>query len=109
MAPDSSRRQQNTRPHSEQKSLAASSERLTQAVVSRAWLRSTASARPSSTPLDLDRATLRELTRVLAERLAQLDAFGGKCPTCNEAEARAFLARPRRLLATIERGGLEEE
>ncbi len=48
-------------------------------------------------PLDLDRATLRELTRVLAERLAQLDAFG-HCPTCGDAEARAFLARLRELI-----------
>ncbi len=60
-------------------------------------------------PLELDRRTVAELARVLAERLGQVDAFGGSCPTCHEAEARAFLARVRRLLATIDRGGVEEE
>ncbi len=49
-------------------------------------------------PFDLDRNTLRELARVLAERLQQVDTYGGSCPTCREAEARAFLAKLRRLL-----------
>ena len=55
-------------------------------------------------PLELDRTTLAELARVLAERLAQLDAFGGRCPTCHDAETTAFLARLRRLLDVIDRG-----
>jgi hypothetical protein len=53
-----------------------------------------------SAPLDslnLDLATVRELARALAERLDAVGAFGS-CPTCREAEARAFLARLRRVL-----------
>jgi hypothetical protein len=42
-----------------------------------------------------------ELARVLAERLAAVEAFGS-CLSCHEAEARAFLARLRRLLAEID-------
>jgi hypothetical protein len=52
---------------------------------------------PPIDPLDLDRTTLRELARVLDERLAAVQAFGS-CPTCHEAEAKAFLARLRGLL-----------
>ena len=48
-------------------------------------------------PLKLDLATVRELARVLAERLDAVAAFGS-CSTCHEAEARAFLARLRRVL-----------
>jgi hypothetical protein len=48
-------------------------------------------------PLTLDLATVRELARVLAERLDAVAAFGS-CSTCHEAEARAFLARLRRVL-----------
>jgi hypothetical protein len=48
-------------------------------------------------PLDLDLATVRELARVLEERLDAVGAFGS-CSTCHEAEASAFLARLRRVL-----------
>jgi hypothetical protein len=48
-------------------------------------------------PLKLDLATVRELARVLAERLDAVAAFGS-CPTCHEAEARAFFAPLRRVL-----------
>jgi hypothetical protein len=42
----------------------------------------------------LDRATLREVARLLAKRLDEVVAYGaGGCPTCRDAEARAFLAR----------------
>ncbi len=54
-------------------------------------------------PLDLDRRTIAELTRVLAERLHQVDIFGGKCE-CRNAEARAFLAKLRGILEAIDRG-----
>ncbi len=57
-------------------------------------------------PLELDRRTVAELARVLAERLAQLDAFSGRCPTCHDGEAAAVLARLRRVLDAIDRGYL---
>ena len=55
-------------------------------------------------PLTLDRATVRELVADLARRLEQVDVFGGRCRTCGDAEARAFLARMRNLLDTMEPG-----
>lgn len=51
-------------------------------------------------PLDLsllDLRTVAELARVLDERLKTVAAFGS-CPTCREAEAKAFLAQLRRVL-----------
>ncbi len=57
-------------------------------------------------PLEIDRRTVAELARVLAERLAQLDAFGGRCKGCHDAEASAVLARLRRVLDAIDRGDL---
>jgi hypothetical protein len=47
-------------------------------------------------PLTLDLATVRELARVLEERLDEVTAFGS-CPTSHEAKARAFLTRLRRV------------
>ena len=42
----------------------------------------------------LDAATLDEVARLLAKRLDEVVAYGaGGCPTCKDAEARAFLAR----------------
>jgi hypothetical protein len=52
-------------------------------------------------PLDassLDVKTVAELARVLDERLAAVAAFGG-CSTCHDAEARAFLAQLRQIIA----------
>ena len=49
-------------------------------------------------PFTLDRTTVRELARVLAERLQHVETYGGKCKTCGDAEAQAFLARLRRVL-----------
>jgi hypothetical protein len=53
-----------------------------------------ASAPPRSTPSPW----IAPLARVLAERLQQVETYGGKCPSCGDAVARAFLARLRRLL-----------
>jgi hypothetical protein len=53
-----------------------------------------------SPPLDegsLDVATLRELERVVGERVVALEAFG-TCPACGHAELRALLARIRGIL-----------
>lgn len=47
--------------------------------------------------LTLELATVRELARVLAERLDAVSALS-PCPCCRDAEARAFLARPKRVL-----------
>ena len=52
-------------------------------------------------PFNLDRNTVRELARVLAERLHQVETYGGKCKVCGDAEAAAFLAKLRRLLAEM--------
>ncbi len=54
-------------------------------------------------PLELDRRTVAELARVLAERLQQVDIYGGKC-ACRNAEAKAFLAKMRGILDAIDRG-----
>ena len=54
-----------------------------------------------SPPLDvaaLDLPTVRELARVIGERLDAVEAFGGSCPGCRNAELRAFLARLRAVL-----------
>ena len=56
-------------------------------------------------PLELDRRTVAELARVLAERLQQVEIYGGHC-ACRNAEARAFLAKLRGVLAAIDRGEL---
>lgn len=49
-------------------------------------------------PVPLDPAAVRELVRLLAKRLDEVMAYGaGGCPTCRDAEARAFLAQLRRL------------
>ena len=49
-------------------------------------------------PPALDPATLRELERFLAERLASVETYGPGCRSCRDAEARAFLAKLRALL-----------
>jgi hypothetical protein len=49
-------------------------------------------------PPALDPATLRELERLLAERLASVEAYGPGCRSCRDAEARAFLAKLRAML-----------
>ncbi len=54
-------------------------------------------------PLELDRRTVAELARVLAERVQQVEIYGGKCD-CRNAEARALLAKLRGILAAIDRG-----
>jgi hypothetical protein len=42
----------------------------------------------------LDPATVREVARLLAKRLDEVVTYGaGGCPTCKDAEARAFLSR----------------
>ncbi len=56
-------------------------------------------------PLELDRCTVSELARVLAERLHQVDIYGGNC-ACRNAEARAFLAKLRGILTAIDSGDL---
>jgi hypothetical protein len=56
-------------------------------------------------PFHFDRTTVREIARLLAERLQQVDTYGGKCPTCGEAEARAFLAKVRHILTEMDARG----
>ena len=41
--------------------------------------------------------------RVLAERLSQVEIYGGKC-ACQNAEAKTFLAKLRRMIEAIDRG-----
>ncbi len=53
-------------------------------------------------PFDLDRTTVRELARVLAERLQQVATYGGTCPTCRGGEAEAFLAKLRSILSEMD-------
>ncbi len=50
--------------------------------------------------------TVAELARVLAERLQQVEIYGGGKCDCGNAEARAFLAKLRGLLAAIDQGQL---
>ncbi len=57
-------------------------------------------------PLELDRRTVAELARVLAERPQHVEIYGGNCD-CRNAEARAFLAKLRGLLAAIDQGDFE--
>ena len=52
-------------------------------------------------PFTLDRTTVRELARVLAERLQQVETYGGTCKSCRDGEARAFLAKLRSMLAEM--------
>jgi hypothetical protein len=53
-------------------------------------------------PLTLDRPTVRELARNLAERLQQVETYGGTCKSCRDGEARAFLAKLRSILAEMD-------
>jgi hypothetical protein len=49
-------------------------------------------------PVRLDHATVEEVARLLAKRLDEVKVYGaGGCPTCHDAEARAFLAQLRKL------------
>ncbi len=53
-----------------------------------------------SPPVPLDPATLREVVRLLEERLRQLETYGGGgCPACHHAELRAAIVRLRALAA----------
>jgi hypothetical protein len=49
-------------------------------------------------PPALDPATLRELERLLSERLASVEVYGPGCRSCRDAEARAFFARLRAMM-----------
>jgi len=40
----------------------------------------------------------RALAQELAERLKNVETFGGTCTACTDGEARAFLAKLRKLL-----------
>jgi hypothetical protein len=60
-------------------------------------------ARPAPLdPFHLDPHTVRELTCVLAERLQQVETYGGTCKSCRDGEARAFLAKLRCILAEMD-------
>lgn len=50
---------------------------------------------------DFDKATVRELARMLDERLKAVETYGGRCPACREAEAHAFLAKLRVLAGDV--------
>lgn len=50
---------------------------------------------------DLDRETIRELARLLDERLRAVDGYGGACGGCRDAEAHAFLARLRAMAGEV--------
>lgn len=50
---------------------------------------------------DLDKPTVRELARLLEERLRVVETYGGRCPSCREAEAHAFLAKLRALAGDV--------
>jgi hypothetical protein len=53
---------------------------------------------PRDEPSRLDAATVRVMVRLLDERIRAVEVYGaGGCPTCHEAEARAFVAQLRRL------------
>ena len=55
-------------------------------------------------PARLDAATVREVARLLEERIRAVEIYGaGGCPTCQDAEARAFLGRLRLLGDTVEK------
>jgi hypothetical protein len=52
----------------------------------------------SAVSAPLDPTTLREIVRLLDERVRQVETYGaGGCPTCHEAELRAAVARLRAL------------
>jgi hypothetical protein len=53
-------------------------------------------------PFNLDRTTVRELARVLAERLQHVETYGGTCKSCRDGEAKAFLAKLRGILAEMD-------
>ncbi len=55
--------------------------------------------RPSPPPpVTIDVRTVQELARLLAKRLDEVETYGaGGCPTCHDAEARAFLEKLRKL------------
>ena len=53
-------------------------------------------------PIHLDRRTVAELARLLSERLAQVQTYGGACRTCRDGEAEAFLAKLRNFLDAID-------
>lgn len=50
---------------------------------------------------DLDKATVRELARMLDERLKAVETYGGRCPSCRDGEAQAFLAKLRVLSGEV--------
>jgi hypothetical protein len=52
--------------------------------------------KPARAPVPLDPSTVREVVRLLEERLTQVEAYGaGGCPSCHDAELRAAIARLR--------------
>lgn len=53
---------------------------------------------PPAPPVPLDPASVREVVRLLEERLHQVEVYGaGGCPTCHDAELRAMIARLKAL------------
>ena len=63
--------------------------------------------RPAPPPLDT--ATLEYALKLLAERLHAVAVYGaGGCPTCHEAEARAFLVRLREFADSLKLGERDE-
>jgi len=54
---------------------------------------------PGDEPRRLDAATVREIARLLDERVRAVEVYGaGGCPTCHDGEARAFLGRLQRMV-----------
>jgi hypothetical protein len=57
-------------------------------------------------PVPLDPVSVREIVRLLEERLRQVEVYGaGGCRTCHDAELRAMIARLRALGAAPARPG----
>jgi hypothetical protein len=53
---------------------------------------------PPPPPVPLDPGSVREVVRILEERLRQVEVYGvGGCPACHDAELRGMIARLKRL------------